>query len=169
MWKSILNIVFRNFEIFNEVWEELLRVLATFTALDVICSLLTNIVFSIYIYFYPLGEVWQCAKTPCYRWYPFHLGLQNVHFSHLSIVIKQNFLYLGYVSDLISRFFWNFSLRRVLCMKAFDNYLFVKRLLFPRKHIYFFVAWWLSTFWQMLRNRPGFLTYRYLDYYELNY
>ena len=50
MWKFILNIVFRNFEIFNEVWEKLLRVLATFTASDVICSLFTKIVFSLNIF-----------------------------------------------------------------------------------------------------------------------
>ena len=50
MWKFILNIVFRNFEIFNEVWEKLLGVFATFTASDVICSLFTKIVFSLYIF-----------------------------------------------------------------------------------------------------------------------
>ena len=100
MWQFILNIVFRDFEIFNEVWEKLLRVFAS----DLICSLFTKIVFSLNI-FYPLAEVWKCAKTLCYRWYPFHLVLQNVHFSLLSVVIKQNFLYLGYVNDLISSFF----------------------------------------------------------------
>ena len=50
MWKFILNIVFRNFEIFNEIWEKLLGMFATFTASYVICVLFTKIVFSLNIF-----------------------------------------------------------------------------------------------------------------------
>ena len=47
---SLSSTVFRNFEIFSEVWEKLYRVIATFTASDVIYSSFTKIVFSLNLF-----------------------------------------------------------------------------------------------------------------------